>query len=142
MNGNWSEPLKWVIRRRVTGKAKDPFGWVCGVSFVYLCCPQLKAPNLKSNVEISSTSKLFFLPPKQRGENGWLGSGGDRSGAVRALKPRPSLPDTIQGKNRGVWQHANQWSLHFSSRHHLLRPHHHLPHCHRRSHPNRLAQRI
>lgn len=67
-------------------------------------------------------------------ENGWLGPGGDRSGAVRAVKPGASVSDASQGKGSRVWEHANQWGLHFGSRHHLLWPHHYLPHCHWRSH--------
>ncbi|KOM29380.1 hypothetical protein LR48_Vigan661s001700 [Vigna angularis] len=74
-----------------------------------------------------------------------LGEGGEREVAVEDRHETGGSEDEEDDGDGEtgirVWQHANQWSLHFGSHHHLLRPHHHLPHCHRRSHPNRLAQR-
>lgn len=40
-------------------------------------------------------------------DGGWLGSGGDIGGAVRATKPRVAVSAAGEGKGGGVWEHAN-----------------------------------
>lgn len=66
--------------------------------------------------------------------NGGLGAGGDSGGAVRAVKSGATVSATGEGQSGGVWQHANQWTIHPRPHHHLLWPHHHLPHRYWRSH--------
>ncbi|CAL9030768.1 unnamed protein product, partial [Prunus brigantina] len=67
-------------------------------------------------------------------KNGRLGSCGDSSGSVCGIDTGAFVSDTGKGKSGGVWEHADQWRFYCGSCHHLLWPHHHLPHCHRCSH--------
>lgn len=60
--------------------------------------------------------------------NGGLGSCGDSGGAVRFAESGIAVSASGEGQSGGVWEHADKWGRHFSSHHHLLRPHHHLSH--------------
>ena len=57
-----------------------------------------------------------------------LGSSGDSSGAVCAVKPRAIVSTSREEQSGGVWEHADKWVIHTRPHHHFLWPHNYLPH--------------
>ncbi|GMH16727.1 hypothetical protein Nepgr_018568 [Nepenthes gracilis] len=70
----------------------------------------------------------------ESGENGGLGAGGDSGGAVRAAAAGAAVSDTCEEQGGGVREYADERCLHRRPHHHLLWPHHYLPHSYRSSH--------
>lgn len=67
-----------------------------------------------------------------------MGSGGNSSGAVRAVESGAAVPAAREEQGGGVWEHADQWDIHPRPHHHLLRSDNHFPHRHWSPHLYRL----